>query len=140
MRLALTSILVLLCAAAGCVTAGPERPLRIEAGQTVSLRAGASAQTGDGALRIGFENVSADSRCPKGEQCVWAGDATVRVWLQRRGGTQERIELHTATGLASAGSAPEPGLRLVRLDPTPVTGKVIAQRDYIVTLALGAER
>lgn len=139
MRLAFTTLLIALCWAAGCV-AGPESTRPIEAGQPFSLRAGESAQTGDGALRIGFEKVSADSRCPKGEQCVWAGDATVRVWLQRRGGAQERIELHTAPGLAGAGHAPDPGLRLVRLDPTPVTGKVIAQRDYVVTLALGAER
>jgi hypothetical protein len=120
--------------------AGPDPSTLIEAGQTFSLRVGETAQTGDGALRIGLEDVGADSRCPKGERCVWAGDATVRIWLQRRGGARERRELHTATGAANGGHAPSPELRLVRLDPVPVTGKVITQRDYVATLALTAER
>ena len=139
MRFAAATILLALCWAAGCV-AGPDRPAPIEAGQAFSLRVGETAQTGDGAFRVEFETVSADSRCPKGVQCVWAGDATVRIWLQRRGGAREGRELHAATGAANGGNAASPELRLVRLDPTPVTGKVIAQRDYVVTLVLTAER
>jgi hypothetical protein len=132
MRLAASTILLTLCWAA-CSAAGPDQPLPIEVGQSFSLRAGQSAQTGDGALRIGFESVSADSRCPKGERCVWAGDATVRIWLQRRTGAKEWIELHTTNGDG-------PGVRLLRLDPVPIAGKVLAQRDYVATLALSADR
>lgn len=122
------------------MASGPERPLPIEAGQTVGLRVGQSARTSDGALRFGFEGVGADSRCPKGEQCVWAGDATVRIWLQRKGGPRERVELHTTTGAAKVGQPAAPELRLLRLEPTPVSGRTLAQRDYVATLALGTER
>ena len=132
MRSAASAILLTLCWAA-CSAAGPDQPLAIEAGKTFALRAGESAQTGDAALRIGFDSVSADSRCPKGERCVWAGDATVRIWLQRRSGAKEWLELHSANGDG-------PGVRLVRLDPSPVTGKVLAQRDYVATLALSGDR
>lgn len=136
MRPAAATILLALCCAAGCA-AGADQPLRIEAGKPFSLRAGQSAQTGDGALRIGFEGVGADSRCPKGERCVWAGDATVRVWLQRGAGARVRLELHTAPGMARAEPAP---VRLVGLEPVPVTGTVLAPGDYVATLALDADR
>jgi hypothetical protein len=137
MRLAVTTVLLPLCWAA-CSVAAPEPAALIEQGKTFSLKAGESARTGDGTWRIGFDGVAGDSRCPKGVQCVWAGDATVRIWLQRGTGPREARELHTAT--TTGGGAPGPGVRLVRLDPTPVAGKAIAPADYIATLTLDADR
>jgi hypothetical protein len=137
MRLAVTTVLLSLCWAA-CGVAAPDQPALIEPGKAFSLRAGQSARTGDGALRIGFDSVAADSRCPKGAQCVWAGDATVRIWLQRGTGPRDVRELHT---VARGGALePGPGVRLVRLDPTPVTGKAITPADYTATLMLEADR
>ena len=142
MRFAATTLALSLCWAA-CSVAAPDQPLLIEAGKSVSLRVGESAQTRDGEWRIGFEGVSADSRCPEGVQCVWAGDATVRVWLQRRAGPRELHELHTAARAASGASAPGSDgrrLRLMRLDPSPVASKPVAPGDYVVTLTLNADR
>lgn len=137
MQRALTTLLLALSGAPGCA-AGPGQPLPLEPGRAVSLKVGDSARTADGALHIGFEAVGADSRCPRGEQCVWAGDATVRLWLQRPGGARQRFELHTAAGLGQA--APEPGVRLLRLEPAPVSGRALAARDYTVTLMLDTGR
>ena len=134
MRSAIATIVALLACSA-CSSASSASPVRAGPGQPFSLRVGESARTDDGALVIGFEGVTADSRCPKGEQCVWAGDATVRVWLQQAGGPRLTRELHTASNPPHAESAPSHGLRLVRLDPLPITGKAIAQGDYIATLA-----
>ncbi|MBL0148431.1 MAG: hypothetical protein IPP87_06735 [Ideonella sp.] len=135
MRLAAATITASLAWAA-CSSAGPARPVPIELGTAFSLRAGESTQTLGGALRVGFEGVSVDSRCPKGEQCVWAGDATARVWLQQGGGAKDVRELHTASGAAQAATALGHRLRLVRLEPYPVTGRVIVKEDYVVTLML----
>jgi hypothetical protein len=118
-----------------CSQAPPAQPGRAEPGQTFSLKVGESARTEGGAWEIGFEGVPADSRCPKGEQCVWAGDATVRVWLQKAGGARLTRELHTAPNAPNAGG-PHIALRLVRLDPPALAGKSIAQRDYVATLSL----
>ena len=119
---------------AGCSMAGADQPLQIELGQRFSLKVGEAAQTRDGAWRVGFEGVSADSRCRKGEQCVWAGDATARVWLQAGSAPREARELHTMPVRAPASSAPGPELRLLQLDPYPVTARTPVQSDYVVTL------
>ena len=120
-----------------CSMAGPAGPVAIEPGTNVSLRPGQSAQAGDTGLRIGFEAVLADSRCPKGEQCIVAGDATVRVWLQRGAGPRETRDLHTTPGTAQAANVLGLELRLLRLEPYPVSGSAIAKADYVATLALG---
>lgn len=117
-----------------CSVAGP--PVPVEAGKSFSLRIGESARAGTEALRVGFEGVTADSRCPKAERCVSAGDATVRVWLQRGSGPKEVRELHTAPGATQAANAQNHEVRLLRLDPYPVTGKPIAKGDYSATLTL----
>ena len=119
-----------------CSMAGPARPVHIELGKNFSLRPGESAQISDGDLRVGFEAVTADSRCPKGEQCVWAGDATVQVWLQQGFGPRATRQLHAAPGAAQAASALGHELRLVRLDPHPVSGKAVAKPDHVATLTL----
>lgn len=134
MRSAIATIVALLACSA-CSSASPAPPVGAGTGQPFSLRVGESARIDDGALVIGFEGVTSDSRCPKGERCVWAGDATVRVWLQQSGGPRLTRELHTASNPRQAENAPSHGLRLVRLDPLPITGKVIAQGDYVATLA-----
>ena len=120
---------------AACV-AGPSQPGSVALGQRFNLRVGESAQIEGEALRIGFENVSADSRCPKGEQCISEGDATVRVWLQKAPAPKETRELHTSPKEQGAVSDLSYEVRLLRLDPYPVTGRTIAQGDYVATLAL----
>lgn len=120
----------------GCSVADSSSPRYIEWGKNFSLRAGESAQVRGEALRVGFEGITADSRCPKGEQCFWAGDATARVWTQQGAGRRDLHELHTAPGAAQAAYVLGHEVRLVRLDPYPVTGKSIANGDYIATLTL----
>jgi len=119
-----------------CSTAGPVAPLPIETGKAFSLQVGEMAQAADKGLRVGFDGVSTDSRCPKGEQCVWAGDATVRVWLHWGVGRREMRELHLAPGKPQATRVRNQELRLLRLDPYPVSGKAIAQANYRATLTL----
>ena len=117
-----------------CSAAGP--PLLIEAGKPFNLRAGESAQTSDQALRVGFDGVTADSRCPKGEQCVSAGDAIARVWLQQGFVPRETRNLHTAPGSVQRANAFGHELRLVQLDPAPISGRTIDKSHYIATLTL----
>ena len=107
--------------------------------QGFSLRVGQSAQTSDGALRIGFDGVTADSRCAKGQQCVRAGDATVRLWVQQGQGAKQPAELRTAPRAAQALFGTGHALRLLSLEPFPVNGKSIAREDYVVTLMLSRD-
>lgn len=119
-----------------CSVAGTAMPLPAEIGKSFSLNVGESARTADDALRVGIDDVTTDSRCPKGERCVWAGDAIVRVWLQRAPGPRQTRDLHSAPGDAQAVRLLGYELRLVRLDPYPVTGRPITKSDYVATLML----
>lgn len=135
MRLA-TATIVASLAWTACSTGGPAGAAPIELGKPFSLRPGEMVHTSDNALRIGFTAVTADSRCPKGEQCVVAGDATVRVWLKQGAGPRQAGDLRAAPGKAQALQMFSHELRLVGLAPYPVSGKVIAAADYVATFTL----
>lgn len=121
-----------------CSMAKPEAPQRVALGSAFTLPVGGSAQMEGGSLRVGVDAVLNDSRCPKGEQCVWAGDATVRVWLQQASGPRQSLNLRL---MASGGSVSQTlghQIRLLRLEPEAVSGKVIAPADYLATLEVKA--
>ena len=93
--------------AAGCASgAGPaaEPPpseasapsARADLAAPVTLRTGAAVRAGEpDPLRVTFEAVEDDSRCPRSVVCVWAGDAAVRLRLDHASGTSV-VTLHTA--------------------------------------------
>jgi hypothetical protein len=118
---------------------GSSEPGAVTLGESFVLGVGQSARIEAEALDVGFDGVTADSRCPKGEQCIWEGDATVRVWLQRASEPKKVYELHTSLrkeggpSESTAGSASHE-VRLLRLDPHPITGRAIAKGDYRATL------
>lgn len=136
MRITLAWIVAaLLCGA--CSTPGLAGALAIEAEHPFSLQPGDSGQWADARLLLGLDGVTADSRCPEGEQCVSAGDATVRVWWQRDGGPREVRDLHVASrGGVQTTRIGELELRLVALAPVRKAGRAIAARDYAATLVL----
>ena len=121
-------------AAASTTPAPPARVVR--PGEPFPLRPGEVADLVDGALRVGFDGVGADSRCPKGEMCVWAGDASVQVWVLAPGSEPRRGVLHTAPGRDSALQAGDHVLQLLALHPEPVSGRAIAPGAYVATLRL----
>ncbi len=100
------------------------------------LRIGRSTVIAGESLEIGFEAVSADSRCGKGEVCVWEGDAVVQVWLRHTGGSSQALVLHTAARQPGAAVAGDYGVRLLALDPLRMSGHAIATADYVATLTV----
>ena len=113
--------------------ADPSEPKGVALGESFQLKVGESARIEAESLLLGFEGVSGDSRCPKGEQCIWEGDATVRVWLRKATETKERRELHTAPNEEGEPSSVGYEVKLIRLDPYPISGKTIEQGDYQAT-------
>jgi hypothetical protein len=112
---------------------GSAEPKAVALGESFQLHVGESARIEAESLELGFEEVSGDSRCPKGEQCIWQGDATVRVWLQKASETKERLELHTAPNEEGDVSYRGYEVKLIRLDPYPISGKTIERADYQAT-------
>ena len=94
----LATVLTLLLGFAACTSGGrletPSQP-QVALGEAFTLKPGQSASVQDGALRVRFESVINDSRCPRGVTCIWEGDAVVAV-STHRGNAANRHELHTS--------------------------------------------
>ena len=123
------SVAVVVAAACG----SPTSPDAV-AGRPFDLKAGATATLPDG-LRLKFDRVSADSRCPSDVQCVRAGEATISVSLAVSGGSPETREMRTDP----SGSQIAYGnhtIRLERLAPYPKSIEQIRPQDYVATFVV----
>lgn len=106
-------------------------PARLD--QSFALAAGASAILETENLQIGFDRVLSDSRCPRGAQCITAGDAVVRIWMSKAPAARESRDLETTPRAAEAVYGAY-RIRLVTLDPYPIADRAIRPSDYVVTL------
>jgi hypothetical protein len=102
--------------------------------QEFELGPGQSVLVGTEPLKITFDAMTADSRCPPEVQCVWEGDAVAKV--QAATGTQAPsvYELHTNTGYATQVDHGAYRIRLTAVAPGPRAGVVIDPAAYVITL------
>lgn len=100
----------------------------------VRVRLGQTALIEPAGLTVTLLAIDSDSRCPKGETCVWEGSATIRLSVTGGTGSQELV-LHTSRR-AGPDSAIYDGwkIELTALEPYPVTGRTFAQDEYVATL------
>ena len=126
-------LVAVLAWADGCA-AGPSEPQPAALGESFTLKAGESARIEAEALQIRFEDVPTDSRCPTDVECVWEGDATVRVRAQKASRAGERLELHTSAREQTSVVYEGYEIRLLQLAPHSVSGRTIEQTDYKATL------
>ncbi|RLJ63237.1 hypothetical protein CLV86_1773 [Lacinutrix venerupis] len=93
-------------------------------------------------IEFKFVAVESDSRCPKGVQCVWAGEAIVLVDVFKNGKKTEQkrlvfsptSQLQNALGnLFSSESLKVSGLNIA---PYPEHGTKIKAEDYYVQLSV----
>ena len=128
MRLALLSLLLLFTAApqsGGGRSALLNREFKLKVGQEAVVR--------PGGLKVRFDGVVEDSRCPEGVNCIWAGNARITVRLRGAGGRPASVELNT-------GAEPrrhthmQYEVELLDLSPYPKEGKATDRRSYVATL------
>jgi len=115
----------------GCMD-HPTGPSEVPLGQSFELHPGTSAVLSDG-LKVTFDGVRADSRCPMDVVCVWAGDATVALRLSQPPATQAERALHTDPAGAEAQYLSYV-ITLVALAPYPRSDRQIRPDDYVATL------
>jgi hypothetical protein len=107
---------------------------RVGLDREFNLRPGQGALVRIEGLRIGFDSVIEDSRCPKGVDCIWAGQGKIRIKLNKTNKKPASVELSTL----------EPGkvsylgyqISLVGLSPYPQAGGTINKKAYVATLAV----
>ncbi|HYC52202.1 MAG TPA: hypothetical protein VEB19_13900 [Gemmatimonadaceae bacterium] len=96
------------------------------------LRVGAAVRILGTPLLVRFDTVSEDSRCPTDAQCVWEGNATIRLSVDSAGKIQP-VELRTS-GTPQPASAFGHRIEYRALRPAPTTAAPIPSADYVVTL------
>lgn len=88
-------------------------------------------------LKVKFISVLEDSRCPADVDCVWAGNAKVKVQVTNTStGVTKMMELNTSGG-ATADTMGRYTVRLVGVTPARNTGKKIEPEDYRITIKVG---
>ena len=83
-------------------------------------------------VRIRFDRVEQDSRCPTDVMCIQAGDAVVRITVIQDDGTTQSYQLHI-NGERSATHS-QMAIDLDELAPQPLSSRAIAPGDYRATL------
>jgi len=130
LRLAILSILIFTCSltapSRGRSESGAlKREIKLKAGQTVLVK--------EAGLKITFERVLEDSRCPQGVTCVWAGNGKVALKISPVRKAQSSVQLNTTLDPKEQ-SFLGYDIKLVRLDPYPQANAKIDPRSYVLTL------
>jgi len=99
------------------------------------LRAGEQVALNRTRLRIKFDTVENDSRCPKDVTCVWAGNAAARFQLSV-GRRSKTVTLNTGGNATFVREVEYQGykVKLVDLSPSPLSKQKIAASAYTATL------
>ena len=105
----------------------------IRLGQEFELKINQEAMIEGEALAVVFESVLEDSRCPEGVDCIWSGNAKIRLRSGKQKQTPEAVELNTNVGSKSS-SYLNYEIRLVALNPRPKADKPIQPNEYRATL------
>ena len=136
-HIASLAVVALLGASAGSGCLGsPTQPSPLPLGQSFELRSGTTAAL-RGGLKVTFDSVGSDSRCPMDALCVWAGDAVVKLALSQSGVGPGERELHTQpTGSEATYSTYS--IKLQALSPYPRSDRQIRPEDYVATLTVSA--
>jgi len=120
--------LVVVIAAAHAPATEPElgRPFDMKPAEVVTIQG----------LRITFESVSEDSRCPTGAQCMWAGDAVATFTLEKPPAAALHRTLHTNGRYEQHVKTNGLVVRLEDIKPYPKEGATIAPGDYRASLVV----
>lgn len=103
--------------------------------RTVSIRIGREKPIAGG-VRVRFLEVTEDSRCPRGVNCIQAGTAKIRVRVAK-GSRADTIELDTnAAGTPFAGYR----FKLTGLSPEPQANAGIGRKFSVATILITKAR
>ena len=122
---------VLLCAV-GC--SSPTQPDRVPKNEPFDLRVGESALTTDD-IRVRFDAVRSDSRCPMDAICVRAGEAVIALTLSKAGEVPVGRELDTTRARSSI-TFLNFLITLSQLQPYPRSDRQIQSGEYVGTFVV----
>lgn len=86
-------------------------------------------------LTVKFVSVLEDSRCAEGTNCVWAGNAKIKLKLKKKNGAWKTFELNTnieEKELKFGGYT----IKISELTPTPAVNVRINPNGYVATFSV----
>ena len=113
----------------GCRDATPTRPTGF-VNTLVVLAPGQTTEVSGAGIRVRFQGVMGDSRCPADAFCIQGGDAIVRIEVTSSAGTRT-YDLHT--GNMQPAHHADVTIALVQLNPYPFSSRPIAPGEYRAT-------
>jgi hypothetical protein len=102
--------------------------------ETISIGVREAKKVFDRAATIRVLMVVEDSRCPEGTTCVQAGNAKVRISVQKGTDASKIVELNTNGENTATVEGFE--LKLDSLTPSPTSAEPIKQKDYVANLTV----
>lgn len=125
------SIKLLVCTFVLCL---PLAACQDSLNDTIELRYLQVYNNEDYGFSLKVDTVINDSRCPKGAQCVWEGDAGVVFDLIFNGSKHSAFTLHTNTNFKTDTVVDNVRFTLLELQPYPVLNTTIKPEDYVAKL------
>lgn len=121
----------------GCICGKKNHESSITPGKEFTLVEGKSASLKSKNLVLTFDEVSEDSRCPLYTDCIWEGQAVIKMEVQK-GKEKTSIEF-TRKGKESTPikqSVGEYEIQLIKIEPYPESGKPIKKGSYSVKMII----
>jgi len=103
--------------------------------QTVKVMVGKQAKASRSQVTVKFVSLVEDSRCAEGTNCVWAGNATIKVSIRRGSDPAETFEMNTNEGAKGAAYGPY-AINLISLTPVPKANVRINRNAYTATFSI----
>gem|GEM_PF-1183330 len=113
----------------------PRKAEVIRLGQEFELKINQEAAIEGEGLAVVFESVVEDSRCPEGVDCIWSGNAKIRIRSSKQKHAPASIELNTDVGPKSS-SYLDYEIKLVALKPRPKADKPVQPNEYKAALII----
>jgi hypothetical protein len=113
----------------------PRKAEMIQLGKEFELKINQQAMLEDESLAVEFVSVLEDSRCPEGVDCIWSGNAKIKIKLDKKKQTPATTELNTDAGPKSS-SYLNYEVKLVALKPRTRANEAIKPSEYKATLMI----
>ena len=105
--------------------------------QDFDLKVGQTVSVQGTRLKVGFQMVAEDSRCPEDVTCVWAGNAKVVLSVNRSGRPGGATTINLNSGLNPKHIAYQGyDIKLVGVKPPRNSKTKIGKGDYVITLVV----
>lgn len=105
-----------------------------QAPETVSIKAGQRKSAVKGRLKIKFLSVEEDSRCPEGVQCIWTGNAKIKISVS---GMYETKIFELNTNMAPQSVTMDCwAIEIESLLPAKSAEKATDQKAYVASLKI----